>query len=41
MREFVAATPQAYGKLWRLLFVVDLTRSIRYSVAAPDEGANC
>jgi predicted acetyltransferase len=35
--ELIAATPEAYAALWRLLFSVDLTRTVRYGFAAVDE----
>lgn len=35
--ELVAATPAAYGALWRFLLSVDLTRTVRYGFAATDE----
>jgi predicted acetyltransferase len=33
----VAATPAAYVALWRFLVSIDLTRSVRYRYATPDE----
>jgi predicted acetyltransferase len=36
-REVVATTPEAYRALWRLLLDVDLTRSVQFGFAAPDE----
>ncbi|HEX2773039.1 MAG TPA: GNAT family N-acetyltransferase [Micromonosporaceae bacterium] len=33
----VAATPEAYLALWRFLLSIDLTRSVTYRYAAPDE----
>ncbi|WP_176308835.1 GNAT family N-acetyltransferase [Micromonospora sp. NBS 11-29] len=35
--EVVAATPEAYLALWRLLLTVDLTRRLSFPVAAVDE----
>jgi predicted acetyltransferase len=35
--EVVAATREAYTALWRFLFSVDLTRTVNYWCAAPDE----
>jgi predicted acetyltransferase len=35
--EVVAATPEAYLGLWQFLFAVDLTRTVKYAFAAPDE----
>jgi predicted acetyltransferase len=35
--EAVAATPEAYAALWRMLFSVDLSRTVRYGFAAVDE----
>jgi predicted acetyltransferase len=37
VREMVAATPQAYLSLWRLLLDVDLTRTTEFEFAAVDE----
>jgi predicted acetyltransferase len=35
--ELVAATPEAYGALWRFLFSVDLTRTVQHGFSAVDE----
>jgi len=35
--ELVAATPEAYAAMWRLLFSVDLTRTVGYGFASVDE----
>lgn len=37
VREIVALTPEAYTELWRFLFSVDLTSTVRYPFAAIDE----
>jgi predicted acetyltransferase len=37
VREVVAANPDAYRALWRLLLDVDLTRSVQFGFAAADE----
>lgn len=37
VREVVAASPEAYRALWRLLLDVDLTRTTSFEYAAPDE----
>jgi predicted acetyltransferase len=37
VQEVVAADPEAYRALWRLLLSVDLTRTARYWYATPDE----
>jgi predicted acetyltransferase len=37
VRELVADSTQAYAGLWRFLLEIDLTRSLRYALAAPDE----
>jgi predicted acetyltransferase len=37
VREVAAANPDAYRALWRLMLDVDLTRSVKFSFAAPDE----
>ncbi|MGH8823325.1 MAG: GNAT family N-acetyltransferase [Jiangellaceae bacterium] len=35
--EVVAATAEAYRALWRFLLTIDLTRTVKYYFAAPDE----
>ncbi|MFC0006784.1 GNAT family N-acetyltransferase [Micromonospora siamensis] len=37
VEEVVAATPEAYRAIWRLLFSLDLTRRLAYTRAAVDE----
>jgi predicted acetyltransferase len=37
IRELLATNPTAYRSLWQFLFSVDLTRSVEYPWAAPDE----
>ncbi|HEX2810265.1 MAG TPA: GNAT family N-acetyltransferase [Kineosporiaceae bacterium] len=37
VREIVTDSPQAYAAIWRFLLGLDLTRSVKYPVASPDE----
>ena len=37
LRELVAASPVAAAALWRFLLTVDLTRTLRYQLAAADD----
>lgn len=37
VQELVAATPEAHLELWRFLFSIDLTRSVKMRLGSPDE----